>query len=576
MSKFSIILSAALTILLSACGEASSEKAASTEYVKAALKVDAAAQAFNQADYALAQKLCLEAEADVDSIIKKYPETSIALKVVTDGNTRIGACCFTDLRGKILPQLAQYSNPKTSDIALAWSIALSKKDKSARDSALRTLGRLISESFSDKSSPFDADKSKIFINQCVLAADSPMLKSELVALNRDLSLKGETPPAKNSSIESAGARSKSEPEIGDIKLFLSQAKTEASLVAYDLRALESLKNRALAVANADKSIKDEFAKILESSHENAEKISIEKIRLQALSDISLAFSKMGDNKRAVKIAASIKNPENYSEMFSAIARNAGKNGTYADSIAIASKLPEGSEKEKFLTELASSLGSEGMFEEASKTAKLIKGGAARNAAMAIVAKSALSRNDAKAFAEVVSQINFDDAQAFACFAQSDPKKVSPETLETESFANAASLAVGSDDSFAYKANKRAMELSEKIQNKDEFSRLSPQIAATGAKLGKGKEALKFLTSSLHKSNPSGTYDSICELASTVFSKDKNFAAEAFAVASDICFAMPEPMRTERSVELAWELIKIGMPRADAAKVLKDFLPKFGQ
>ena len=85
---FTIILAASITAV-SACS-ASPDKSANREYVAASLEVSRAAQAYDAADYVAAKKLCDSAAAKVAKILSDYPESEIAVRIVSDPQLRLG------------------------------------------------------------------------------------------------------------------------------------------------------------------------------------------------------------------------------------------------------------------------------------------------------------------------------------------------------------------------------------------------------------------------------------------------------------------------------------------------------
>ena len=104
MQKIFTAIVAASAAFVSACS-ASSEKSANREYVVASANVERAEKAFAEADYKTAKALCDAAVASVRKIVEKYPESTIALKVMTDSDTRIGPVAYFDLVSKIIPKL---------------------------------------------------------------------------------------------------------------------------------------------------------------------------------------------------------------------------------------------------------------------------------------------------------------------------------------------------------------------------------------------------------------------------------------------------------------------------------------
>ena len=123
MQKIFTAIVAASAAFVSACS-ASSEKGANREYVGASANVERAEKAFAEADYKTAKALCDNAVASVRKIVEKYPESTIALKVMTDSDTRIGPVAYFDLVSKIIPKLGLLYNPNLAEVGIAWPVVV--------------------------------------------------------------------------------------------------------------------------------------------------------------------------------------------------------------------------------------------------------------------------------------------------------------------------------------------------------------------------------------------------------------------------------------------------------------------
>lgn len=232
MQRIFITAVFSLACLLCACAE-SNEKSASRSYVKAAQKVSAAQAAFDSADYTAALELCNQARADVEKIIIDYPETPVALKVVTDGSTRIGPCTYAELNSVVIPKLKLFTDEKIYPLDAVWAIAVSQEK---RDDAIRHLAEKILASKS-----YDSKKRDMIL-ACAREISDATSKSVL--------LKRLNPPDSKPSAKGDG----SEPEkakaiapklkIANEKMFLTQARSDAALVSYDMQAIENLRQKA--------------------------------------------------------------------------------------------------------------------------------------------------------------------------------------------------------------------------------------------------------------------------------------------------------------------------------------------
>ncbi|MBR7106493.1 MAG: hypothetical protein IKC88_05855, partial [Opitutales bacterium] len=112
------------SIFVASCADSSPKNNAKSAYVLASQKVSKAEKAFNLANYADAQKLCLEARNDVEKIIENYPDSDVAFKLVSDSSIYIGSCRYLDLKEKFIPQLELLNDSQMQPIALAWAVAV--------------------------------------------------------------------------------------------------------------------------------------------------------------------------------------------------------------------------------------------------------------------------------------------------------------------------------------------------------------------------------------------------------------------------------------------------------------------
>ena len=87
-----------LSVFVSSCADSSPKNTANRAYVLAAQKVSKAEKAFDLANYQEAQKLCVEAQNDVDKIIGDFPDSDVAFKLVSDSSMHIGSCKYLDLK----------------------------------------------------------------------------------------------------------------------------------------------------------------------------------------------------------------------------------------------------------------------------------------------------------------------------------------------------------------------------------------------------------------------------------------------------------------------------------------------
>lgn len=484
MYRFSFLAVAALATLVSACS-ASSEKDANREYVNAAKKVASAAKSFDEADYSSADKLCREAFASVQTIIEKYPDSSIALKVVTDRDLRIGPCTYVDLSERIIPSLDKYSLEVFEPAGLAWSIAVSQKDEASRDLALDTLAqKILSAKPTDRIS---VERLSDMCNACVLEIKSAPLKSRILAeraaSSDDPGEKSSAPDMKSMMLMQKTAPAPVE-KIADEAAFLAKAGSDAKLVAYELRAVSNLREMALQAKTATPKTAEEFKKSLDLALENIMKISSVKARETALADMAAAYANLGDISKSVEIAKGLDNPEIFSSVFQNIAEQASKAKNYTAAIGLASKIPNEGEKSAFLCALAAGVAEQGLFAEAVEISKMLKDVPSRNLANANIAKQAFAAGNGKVFIEAISRIDVSDLSALDVFNVDVEGFESSAAKDSMRLATLASVAVSEDRDIAEALNNLAIEAINSPLSKIEFAKVSsssPPTTPTWAK-----------------------------------------------------------------------------------------------
>ena len=574
MYRFSFLAVAAVATLVSACS-ASSEKDANREYVNAAQKVASAAKSFNEADYSSADKLCREAFAAVQSVIEKYPDSAIALKVVTDRDLRIGPCTYVDLFERVIPSLDKYSLEVFEPANLAWTIAVSQKDEAARDLALDTLAqKVLAAKPTDRIS---VERLSDMCDACVLEIKSAPLKSRILAERAALA---DAPREKSASpdMKSNMLMQKSSPapveKISDEAAFLAKAESDAKLVAYELRAVSNLRAMALQAKASSPKIIGEFKKSLDLALENIMKISSAKVREVALADMTAAYANIGDISKSVEIAKTLETPEIFSGVFQDIAEQASREKNYTAAIGLASKIPNEGEKSAFLCSLAAGVAEQGLFAEAVEISKMLKDVPSRNLANANIAKEAFAAGNGKVFIEAISRIDVSDLSALDVFNVDVEDFESPAAKDSMRLATLASVAVAEDKDVAEALNNLAIEAINSPLSKTEFAKVSSLIAANYADMGKASEAVDFLINNIHLSDGKLAFDNLCAVAEKISVQNKDLAASAFKVAANICESFNDDWKVKSVVSLAWTMQHSGMDKSSSAKILSAFLPKF--
>ena len=556
-------------VILSACS-ASVEKTASSSYVKASGKVSDAAKAFNNADYQKALELCNQAKVQVEKIIEAYPESTIALKIVTDPTTRIGACAYTDLSSKIIPQLHLYSNPKMDCVALAWAVAIANKNTADKDAALFALVRKIvdtKKSLSELSE--EESKARIF---AIANISSATIKSATLAYR---SKKQNSENSISNKTVNESTTQKIDISKIDIAQFLTSSKTDASLVSYDISVIKNLRSKApIALAIGGKT-KEMFAGYINLATENARKISVKNVRDTALAQASLLSADFQDIANAVKVMEEVSNPMPYLEYFNHLAIAASKSKDFKLAIPLTSKLPS-KEKDSFLATLSTGLVQQGYFTDAALIADNITDIASKNSALADILMLATKNNDAKGVVDAVSKFNTSSLEFLdKIFVLSVKNQTLKRSFQLVSLAN---ILEKFDNAKALVFVEMAKDFSLKIDSSDtkSFSKISGDIALSMARNGKPELAIQYLNTNIYRSDMLSSFRNICSVIP--YLKDNDQKLKAFAVAANLCNSISDTkdptIKAVCAVELAYSVSQSGLNRQTSVLILTPFLPVF--
>lgn len=566
MRKIILILCTTLSAFLAACAD-SSEKNAGREYVNAARKVSTAAAAFDSADYSAARALCAEAREDVRNIVEKYPDSAIALRIVTDANILIGTCKYADLSEKIIPALDLYGNADMRPVELAWIVAVSSAAPE-RDGALCRLAELAAAN--PYSSKTDSAVSEKIVSVALANVKSVDLRARVFAA---IAAKRAVKPAETQR-PAAPIRKASAPEkIADAEKFLAAAKSDASLVLYDLGVLGNLRKKAVSARYADKSVKEQFEKILSSAYDNILKISALSMRERALGKMAAVFADFGDDLRAIAVSRKIADSALFNSVFCEIADSLGRGKNYAEAVSLSEKLGDVSVKNKFLAELAQGVAEQGLYREAREVASKIADIPQRNAVLAKLAKSAFDNSKGDVAVSFVSALNVSNLDCLAAFDDGTEKSFGAPLLAGVRLAKLSERTASSNAkiSAALNAIAAAQTRNAGASSAEGYAELCSMIARNMLYFGKRADAFDFVSSSLRTADHSDVlFGDICKIAAgAAKNSEPELAAKAFSLAADVAHT------AQQAVELAFAVRAGGMPKAEAVKILKPFLPTFG-
>lgn len=570
MQKIFTAIVAASAAFVSACS-ASSEKGANREYVGASANVERAEKAFAEADYKTAKALCDNAVASVRKIVEKYPESTIALKVMTDSDTRIGPVAYFDLVSKIIPKLGLLYNPNLAEVGIAWPVAVNGGLRGGDVCALAALvqaaaadGKISEEAQKRISAELAKAVSDVFDKSRIERGDF----SDFAALRVE-------PPAGSSELF---ARSTPKPlpraeKIADKKLFISETRTQAAMVAYDISVIPALRAKAVSAKADSPELFAEFVKILDGALDNVSKINAPQIRDKAYADMSALFADVGMENKAIELARKVSEARLFEGTFAKIASTAGNSENYMDAIALASRMPDGRRKNDFLSDLAAGVARRGYFEAAFSIAETIKDPAARDYSHARIAAAAFGKKP-KALARAASKVSLAHPEVLekisptcAHLAKSKYARAeNPELYRAAALADFAYLAASADKALCEKINGAAIA---ELKDAREISPVAIAVARNFAEAGNAAAAIDFVAENIYRAAdfPRGR---LCALSAEVAKSNPQAAKKGFEISAGLVNT------GEDAVILAWNVANSGLPLSSQVQILKPFLPQFGK
>lgn len=548
---FTIILAASITAV-SACS-ASPDKSANREYVAASLEVSRAAQAYDAADYAVAKKLCDSAAAKVAKILSDYPESEIAVRIVSDPQLRLGGVEYQWFCKKLPEKLELLTDPKFGKLGLLWPVLV---NANLRPDDVREAAR------------FAKDQSR--------RAENDAQKAQYDSLVKSLS---EICPAANSGVEtrttSAAAAAQKpaaekektvEPKkIADKKFFLDDAKTKAAIVGYDISVVAKLAEMSRAAkADSDETFA-EFKKLLDTARANIAKISNAHTRDSANSQLVEIYADAGLGGDAVEIAKSVSDPQLFESAFLKTADAAGKSENYMQAIALASRLPEGARKNEFLAKIAGAVAERGYFGAAGSVLDTVKDAHARELGYARLLLCANTPMQKKSAAAKISPENFEAlakiSETLRGRADFDSGNPADRAAVLADFAKIVS------DADKHLADKTIALAVSTLPKGGDISECAVPIAEYFAAVGEPEKGLNFVLENLFRLSKFPP-ESICSLSASVAKTDGKLAAEGFKAAA--------VHGTMNPVKFAEYIVRSGLSSSAQIEVLKAFLPKFGR
>ncbi len=540
--------------VLAACS-APSERAGA-EYVKASRKLMDAESEFARARYVEALNLARSARDGLKGILKNYPSSPVALRLVSDPGIAVASYPYGGLESKLLPKLELAADPLMKPVSVAWALAVWKSEGRADRIAL--FASLLAENRAElKIPPRDFQKMEAL---CVENIPGYAEKSALVSR---LEKTKNPPPAKGGETSPKTPPSASTAKIENAEDFLASAGSDASLVSYELRAVDSLVKKATLAGAAGGEIQKRFLEILERARGNVMKISAESVRETALSNLAAAFADAGGVAEAVDIARSLKDPRLFESVFNAVADRAGNGKNYVSALGLAERLKDGAAKDEFIFRVASGVANRGLFRESVEVGKRIKSVRIRNKAFAVAAKRAMEKGDREAVLGAVSPIDAGDLSFLDVFDFPAPGgfKENGASLRAYRLAVLSGILAPYGAELARAVNNLAVSACRKAE--ENFSEISRAVVSNFVKLGAAEDALDFITGNMPKIRPGAFVSQICSAAVEISKSDTAAAEKYFSTAAAM---------SDNSVEIAFAMLRARIPLERQVEILGARMP----
>ena len=579
MRKYYMAFFLGVALALAGCSDP--DKEANKRFVGASIKVSEAASKFDAADYVSAKAMCEEAKAEVDEIVRQYPESQVALMLVSRPDTQIGPCSFKVLAGDMLKKLELYNAPNTGEFSVAWAIAASRPDAESRQGAFAALAECILDKCARGESNFFKDP-KAAVAACMANVLNTSDRARITQKYAKLwGGKSEKDVLDNKRASAA----KPLQRIKDEAAFLSQARTNAALVSYDLRAIDALDKKADIARSL--SNPGEFLKVLDSAIKTSQNITMQNVRDLAMGRIAAVYVKFGAVKEAIGIADKIKTQGPLVDIMGIVSKNIKNADDFDAAMRVGAKIADAAAKDAFYASLA-------------ENATGAVGSKAINAALSVgdknLRRAALLRlgensGDDSVFASAVSKIDLGGGDSWmAEYRGADGKDGMDFVRNMEKFAELSNRLLKIDAKLADKINRKVLTTevpaSLSVKSRVELARVYLLAASNMVALGDEVGALNFLSGKLTKLNSSqdrmlalsiGDYfPRYVKIASSAYLKDKTVALKELKECAEICRIMEARRGAENLVRLAFSMQENGIPREDIVYVLSKFLPKFGK
>jgi len=559
----------AIVSVLASCGQKSAKPNA--VYVKAAQDVMEARVQFDKANYDLALSLCQSANEKIDRILSDFPDSEIALKIVSDDTIKLGTHSYADLKERILPRLNRFCDVDLKPLGVAWIVSGDDNIKGIAELVIakKTQDKILLENgYTLKNAMDNAALTKAFV--------AIMEYSENGVNDHSLMFKFK------SSIESLDTKEVKQDSfltpvtnpprvVLDVDKLFSKARTEASLVVYEMDASNKILEYAKEISY-DENLSAKFVDIMLQAMANAEKITLKERREEAYCTLSKAFANIYASNKALDVASHISNPQLRLEAMNEIAFTLAQKGKYEKALDVVKQMTTSPAKDSFAQSLALGFAKQGQTQQAVAVASMANSPEVRNNALAQIA--ALSAS-------------VDKVTALKILENIDPTYLSDESVKelikslrvqllhkylTESPYKVAAILEIADMLPNTKTiewlNAMLPTLSSIEAGKD-FSSLLHRFSLLLCDVGFEDSVLEFIKKHSHKASPEALVETFCDVGLRFVLKDKK--EKSFEIFKRAYLLAENP---DSKLYLAWTLNEAGFSAEEFLPFVQKYLPKF--
>lgn len=419
VKNFSGAILTSMAVLLCSCSDG--KASANSDYVQASQTLEKAFALFDEGDFVKANELATHADKKVSDIVKKYPDSDVAFKIVSDENLNLGSVRYSHLRKNILPKLNLIAEPDFSEIDIAFAIALFNGNSLELVDLLNDYAKRDLPSNVKKLSPESIENfyNKL-LSQVYLKNDASDVEARKKILKSNANLK-EFFEAKKSAkkveakvvVPYKTLELPQLPPIQNSQKFLKDAEKNAAMANYNLEASKALLDASKFIGKSVPEF-EAFAKNLNMALANVKKISSKKLRLPALKNIILAMSQIGLNADAlaeIEINPDCKDMKQ--DCYAVIAQNLMFAGNFKDAQSVIKKIENAKTKNIFYSYLVNLLVEKKDFDTALKVSEEAKSNA-------LLSKILLEK--------VIYLWDTDNAKALKILAELNPQGISLDML----------------------------------------------------------------------------------------------------------------------------------------------------